>query len=202
MQPRNAMEAVQELGGAAGEQKWSSSRGLLLLLLLQNPAEASSHTQLGGHPAPPPSDATTQNRENAECGRNAARQAGRGGRGGGRGRQAPSRRELQNSASSYAADTLLPCSAAAAVILCQFCKYKYTNTNTSTQIQIHKYEYTNMNTQIQIHKYKYTDTLITVVTIVTLCALGSRRPPIIRLLTALCPPEPNASSSYHNVTIS
>ena len=135
------------------EQQWSSSRGLLLLL--QNPAEASSHTQLGGHPAPPPSDATTQNRENAECGRNAARQAGRGGRGGGRGRQAPSRRELQNSASSYAADTLLPCSAGAAVILCQFCKYKYTNTNTSTQIQIHKYEYTNTQTKIQNYASPY-----------------------------------------------
>ena len=29
-------------------------------------------------------------------------------------------------------------------------KYKYTNTNTQTQI--HKYKYTNSNTQIQIHK--------------------------------------------------
>ena len=37
-------------------------------------------------------------------------------------------------------------------------KYKYTNANTDTQIQIHKYKYTNTNTQIQIHKYKYTNT--------------------------------------------
>ena len=52
----------------------------------------------------------------------------------------------------------------------QIHKYKYTNTttqikihiykypDTNTQIQIHKYKYTNKNTQIQIHKYKYINT--------------------------------------------
>ena len=100
MQSRNAIQAVQGWGGAA-----KRNRGLLLL---QNPAQASSHRQLGGHPAPPPSDAKTENIENAECGRNAARQ--------GEGEVEASRRGLQNSASPYAAATLLPSYAAAPIL--------------------------------------------------------------------------------------